>query len=240
MASKLYNFPWGPYPRRLTLYLAEKDIADIELVEIEFPHRPELWPRDFLRSLNPAASLPVLDVGNGVVIRQSLAILEYLEERYPQPTLLGATAEARAATRELVALFDEATTFFGIWARQGSRLNAAEDTAETLRTERHAASPAAAAVGAERFGSKLRTAEAFIAGSSFLTGDAVTIADVVAMALLEFVQEFYGVELPASCPKLLRWYATFSQRPAVSPCRYPSELKALAYGLPRQTGYALT
>ena len=39
---KLYNFGWGPYPRRIAIYLAEKDIAGIELVEVEFPHRPEL------------------------------------------------------------------------------------------------------------------------------------------------------------------------------------------------------
>jgi len=236
MALKLHNFTWGPYPRRLTLYLAEKPGLDIELVEVEFPHQPERWPEGFLRSLNPAHSLPVLETENGVRIRQSLAILEYLEERFPSPGLLGASVEARAATRELVALFDEATTFFGIWARQGSRLNAAAHGARALRSDRHQTNLAAAGVGAERFGSKLRIAEEMIADAPFLTGERVTLADCVAFALLEFTRDFYAVELPASCPRLAAWLDRYTQRRRDVACRYPPELVALARGLPEQSG----
>lgn len=101
---KLYNFGWGPYPRRITIYLAEKGIPDLDAVEVEFPHQPELWPEGFLSRMNPSHSLPVLDAGNGVlIIGQSLAILEYLGERYPEPDTLGTTPESRAITRELVS-----------------------------------------------------------------------------------------------------------------------------------------
>jgi glutathione S-transferase len=215
---------------------SEKNIPDIDLVEVEFPHQPERWPADFLRSLNPARSLPVLETESGVRIGQSLAILEYLEERYPSPTLLGNTPEARAAARELVAVFDEATTFFGIWARQGSRLNAAAHGAQTLRSDRHTTNLAAAEVGAERFGSKLRIAEDMIGDGPFLGGDRLTLADCVAFALLEFTRDFYAVPLPASCPKLAAWYAGFAQRKRDTLCRYPPELAAIARGLPEQSG----
>lgn len=221
---KLYNFPWGPYPRRVALYLAEKGITDIELVEIEFPHRPELWPEDFLLKLNPAHSLPVLDTGNGMLIGQSIAILEYLEERYPSPDMLGKTAAERARTRELVAIFDEATSFFGLWARQGSRVNA----------ERHTPSAEAALIGAERFASKLRVAEAKFIGP-FINGSDLTIADCVAMALVEFVDQFYGVPMLADCAKLAGWYRQLSAREAMRSPRYPQEMLSLAYGLPEQT-----
>lgn len=220
---KLYNFPWGPYPRRLTLYLAEKGIGDIDLVEVEFPHRPELWPDAFLIGLNPAHSLPVLDVGNGTRIGQSVAILEYLEERCAGPDLLGKTREARAATREMVAIFDEATTFFGLWARHGSKLNA----------ERHGTSKDAARIGAESFASKLRVAESRIEGP-FLGGTMLATADCIAMALLEFADQFYGVAIPADCPKLADWYASFSQRPGAKPPDYPLDMLAVARGLPNQ------
>ena len=223
--TTLYNFPWGPYPRRLALYLAEKGITDIRLVEVEFPHQPALWPKDFLLGLNPAHSLPVLDTGGGATIGQSVAILEYLEERRPMPDLLVGTPEARAATRAMVAVFDEATSFFGIWARQGSRLNAG----------RHPISPEAAAIGAERFGSKLRVAEAMTAGP-FLTGPELTIADCIAMALLEFTDQFYGVPLPADCPKLVEWYARFARRPSAAPPGYPAYMLRIARGLPEQSG----
>ena len=116
----------------MTIYLAEKGISDIEVVEVEFPHRPELWPEGFLLKLNPAHSLPVLDTGKGALIGQSIAILEYLRELYPSPNMLGETPEEHAQARELVSIFEEATAFFGIWARQGSRLNADEDTPGAL------------------------------------------------------------------------------------------------------------
>ena len=108
---KLYNFGWGRYPRRVTIYLAEKGISDIEVVEVEFPHRPELWPEGFLFKLNPAHPLPVLDTGKGVLIDQSIAILGYLEELYPSPNMIGETLEEHAQARELVSIFEEATAF---------------------------------------------------------------------------------------------------------------------------------
>lgn len=52
------------------------------------------------RALNPQALVPVL-ADDGLALTQSLAILEYLEERYPQPPLLPASIEARARARQL-------------------------------------------------------------------------------------------------------------------------------------------
>jgi glutathione S-transferase len=225
---KLYNFAWGPYPRRVHLYLAEKGLKDLALVEVEFPHQPALWPQGFLKGLNPAHSLPVLETNNGPRIGQSIAILEYLEEIYPTPDLIGATPEARATTREWIALFDEATAFFGLWARQGSAVNA----------DRHMQSLEAAAAGAARYLSKLRVAEEKLVGP-FLAGSALSMADCVAMALLEFTEQFYGVPLPKDCPKLASWYAFMSSRPTVTRAPYPEALRRLAHGLPRQTNYVV-
>lgn len=222
---KLYNFPWGPYPRRLTIYLAEKGISEIDLVEVEFPHRPELWPADFMLGLNPAHSLPVLDLGGDARIGQSVAILEYLEERYTDHNMIGMTPESRAATREMIAVFDEATSFFGLWARHSSHLNG----------ERHLRSLEAARIGAERYSSKLRVAEAMTVGP-FLCGGTITIADCVAMALIEFADQFYGAELPVNCPKLANWYARFADRPSAKPPIYPVQMLKVARGLPEQSG----
>lgn len=223
---KLYNFSWGPYPRRVAYYLAEKGIRDVDFVEVEFPHMPELWPPGFLMDLNPAHSLPVLDTGEVVKIGQSLAILEYLEERYPSPNLLGATPEDRARTREMVAIFDEAAAFFGLWARHGSQVNAG----------RHTLNMEAAHIGAERFVAKLRVAERMFAGP-FLCGDVLTIADCVAMALLEFTEQFYGVPLPADCQGLMAWFARFSRRTSAQRPSYPPDMLRIAHGLPMQSQF---
>ena len=226
---KLYDFSWGPYPQRVTIYLKEKGISDIEIINIEPPLEKKDWPPAFLLKLNPAGSLPVLEVGDGTVIRQSLAILDYFEERLETPTMIGITPAARAATRELVSVFDEATPFFGIWARHGSRLNFGS----------HKPSREAAVIGAERYAMKLRLAESLIVGGRFLAGETVTLADCVAMALLQFTDKFYGVPLPVDCPKLSAWYARFAKRPSFPHPPYPPAQLSLAYGLQEQTNYML-
>lgn len=61
-------------------------------------HRGEAY-----RRINPQGRVPML-VDDGVTYMQSIAILEYLEERYPQVPLLPKTPEERARVRALVQL----------------------------------------------------------------------------------------------------------------------------------------
>ncbi len=58
------------------------------------------------RRRNPLAQVPVLDLGDGQYIAQSMAILEYLEETYPRPALLPSAPEARAQVRELAEMIN--------------------------------------------------------------------------------------------------------------------------------------
>jgi maleylacetoacetate isomerase len=53
------------------------------------------------RSLNPEMVVPTLIDGDGPPLVQSLAILEYLDEQYPEPPFLPADAHARARVRAL-------------------------------------------------------------------------------------------------------------------------------------------
>jgi glutathione S-transferase len=89
-------------------------------------------------------------------------------------------------------------------------------------------------VGAERFASKLRIAETKLVGP-FLTGAKLTIADCIAMALLEFADQFYGVAVPSDCHELVQWYSRLSTRASTRPPKYPPEMLALSRGLPEQT-----
>ena len=50
---------------------------------------------------NPAGLVPVLELEDGTVLSQSLAIIEYLDETHPQPPLLPADARGRARVRSL-------------------------------------------------------------------------------------------------------------------------------------------
>jgi glutathione S-transferase len=96
---KLYDAARCPYCARVRIALAEKGLS-WETVEIDLADRPE-WIYD----LNPTGRVPVLD--DGFVLPESAVIMEYLEERYPEPPLLPADATARARARLLVFRFDD-------------------------------------------------------------------------------------------------------------------------------------
>ena len=53
---------------------------------------------------NPLGVVPALQVGDGPALVQSLAILEYLEEIRPEPSILPGDARARAASRAIAAM----------------------------------------------------------------------------------------------------------------------------------------
>ena len=98
VAVRLYWHPFSVFPRRVRIALREKQVACEEVV-VDLPggatHRPEF------RRLNPFGQVPVLEDGE-LVIYESLAILEYLEERHPRPSLLAHGAAERARTRQLM------------------------------------------------------------------------------------------------------------------------------------------
>lgn len=225
MPIKLYNFAFGPYPQRLNIYLAEKNPANVELILFDEPDKHAGVPPAAVKNLTPTGSLPILEDEDGTVIGQSLAILEYLEDKASGPDMLGATPATRARTRQFVHMLDEALTFFGLWARHGSRLGHG-----IVRTSQDVAEICAA-----RYFEQLRLIEKMTADTEFFASDHVTIADCVAMATLQYVIDFYDVPIPHDCPKLARWYAGFATRPSAALPRYPAGKRAKALGLMLQT-----
>ena len=96
----LYHLPLSPYSRKVRLVLSEK--------RIPFELRIErVWERrDEFLELNAACTVPVLVEENGLVLADSYAICEYLDEAYPDVPLLGRTLGERAEVRRRVAWFD--------------------------------------------------------------------------------------------------------------------------------------
>ncbi|MBM4247377.1 MAG: glutathione S-transferase family protein [Deltaproteobacteria bacterium] len=95
---KLYWHPFSVFPRRVRIVVREKGLA-CEEVLVDLPGGALRQP-EFLR-LNPFGQVPVLEDGT-LVIAESVAILEYLEDRHPTLPLLPADAAARARARELM------------------------------------------------------------------------------------------------------------------------------------------
>jgi RNA polymerase-associated protein len=96
----LYDAARCPYCARVRILLAEKEIP-FETVEIDLENRPA-W----LYERNPAGKVPVLEEGD-FVLPESRVIMEYLEERYPEPPLLPSQPAERALVRLRFERFED-------------------------------------------------------------------------------------------------------------------------------------
>src|SRR5438270_3274821 len=97
----LYDAARCPYCARTRIALAEKDV-EYESVEIDLDDRPA-W----IYEKNPLGKVPVLEEGE-FVLPESAVIMEYLEERYPEPALLPSDPAERARVRLRIERFDHA------------------------------------------------------------------------------------------------------------------------------------
>ena len=90
---KLYNSNIAPNPRRVRIFLSEKGVSipriEVDLGKLEHK-RPEFSAR------NPFETIPALELDDGTMIGESIAICRFIEELHPEPNLFGATALERA------------------------------------------------------------------------------------------------------------------------------------------------
>ena len=95
----LYDADRCPYCARVRIVLAEKAV-EYETVTIDLQSRP-----DWLYEKNPVGKVPVIEE-DAFVLPESDVIMEYLEERYPEPALLPADPADRALVRLAIFRFD--------------------------------------------------------------------------------------------------------------------------------------
>ncbi len=177
-----------PYCMRVRIALAEKQLPYRER-EIDLANKPS----ELLR-VNPAGGVPVLVVDGGAAIPESIVILQYLEDRFPERPIFPADPLARARARLLYA-----------------RITPARGT-PTFKLARGTEAEKAAAEGAIRDALAMLEAEAPEAG--FLVGP-FSIADI---ALAPFVAKLPPRLRPAELglPRLARWEAAVMSRPSVA------------------------
>ena len=84
---KLYNNKMANSPRKVRMFLAEKNITDIEMIDIDLMKGEHKTPE--YRALAPNSRIPALENDDGTVIMESTAICRYLESLYPEPNLFG-------------------------------------------------------------------------------------------------------------------------------------------------------
>ena len=196
---KLYHFPVAPNPSRVRIFAIEKNMP-VELVQVSLAEGEHKSPEHLAR--NPRAALPVLELDDGTYLTESVPIMEYLEECFPEPPMHGTSPIERARIRELERLAEVKVL------NPTARLVHASNSPLGLPPNETLAS-----VERERLPQGYALMDERLAKHPFVAGDQVTVADCTLCAGL-FFGEFFGVSVPDEYANLLRWYSDFKSRPS--------------------------
>lgn len=190
---KLYHTPISFNSRRVWVALLEKQL-EFETVEIDLSG-DQLQP-EFLQ-LNPFHHIPVL-VDDGFTVIESLAILDYLEAKYPEPRFLPTEPQALATVRmiELVTVNEMLPAFMPLM-RQMVGL----ETPATLLAKTH-----------EKIATILTFWEKHLAQGDYFVGEQFTLADIVAGTVTPLLTKF-GISF-GDYPHVQGWVTRLTQRPS--------------------------
>ena len=177
----VYDAARCPYCARARIALAEKGVEH-EVMEIDLADRPA-W----IFEKNPTGRVPVLEE-DAWILPESSVILEYLEERYPEPPLLPPDPADRALARVWIFRHDE---FVGPYYA----LRRGEDGA------------------AERFDEQLAKLDDALSRQEWLTGREYGLADIAYVPWVLRARDMLGVTLPE---RIADWLADLERRPSVA------------------------
>lgn len=195
----------GPNPRLVRMFIREKGLAiaetPVDILAGENRHQPYL-------SINPAGEIPALQLDDGTALAETTAICEYLEERHPDPALIGTTPEARARTRMWWRRVD-----LKVVQPMTQGFRGAEGL-DLFRNRVHCLPMAADELKATaREG--LAWLEAQLDDRPFLAGGRLTVADLLLFSFLEF-GALVGQGLDRRHRRLAAWHERMALRPSAA------------------------
>lgn len=192
----------APNPRRVRIFLAEKDIkiptdqVDLGALEHKNP--------DFVTH-NPMQRVPVLVFDDGSTLSETIAICRYFEETQPEPALMGMDARDKANVEmwqrrmELEFLYPVMHLF------RHTHPNMAKLEVPQVAEWGESNRP--------RIVKMLEFLDGQLADRKFIAGENFTIADITALVATDFMKPA-KVERPESLKNLARWYDAVSSRPS--------------------------
>ncbi len=196
----LYHMPLSPYARKVRLVLAEKRLPFELRLEKVWERRPEYL------ELNPAGTVPTLVEDNGLVVADSGVICEYLDEAYPESSLMGRTLAERIEIRRLATWFD------GKFAAEVTQNLYGEKHLRRL-TRRGLPDPAAIRTGYIAVRYHLEYISWLAETRKWLAGSVLSLADFAAAAHLSTL-DFIGELDWSMSPPAKDWYARMKSRPS--------------------------
>lgn len=199
---KLYGFAFAPNPRKVLTYVREKgipfDYVSVSIATGEH-RRPEFTAK------NPMQGLPVLELDDGTVLTESLAIIEYLEEVFPSPPMIGTTPIGRQRVRATERLCEMSVLMrVGRIFRNTHPMFAGPGQMPELAEQARKELPGVLAI-----------LDRMVGDNEFVAGPSPTIADCTLFAAFNLASAG-GVEIDPSAKNLTRWWEAFSARPSAA------------------------
>ncbi|RAK59645.1 glutathione S-transferase family protein [Phenylobacterium hankyongense] len=217
----LHHFPLDPASRQVRLVLGEKRLPFTD-VQVRYWERPKE-----LTALNPSGLTPVLVETRGeaqLVLCESRAILDHLEESAPEPALLGREPAERAEARRLLQWFDRKFEFeaggYILHEKMEKRLLGLG--APELANLRQ---------GREGLKNHLFYIDKLLQDREWLAGKRLSLADFAAAAHLSVI-DYFGDVPWADFPAVKTWYMKLKSRPCFRPLlldRWPGLTPAKQY-----------
>ena len=200
----LYHDPRAPNPRRVRIFLAEKGVA-YDTIEVSIAAAAHQTAE--FRRKNPIMLLPVLELADGKVLRESVAICRYIEELYPEPNLFGVDAWERAQIEqwnrhaELEVLWPTAQVFRNTHAFWNGRIKQSAEFGEIMRDHVY---------------SRFEFFEGELGSRKYMASDRFTVADITALCAIDFGKVSNIRIDKAKHPRLDAWHARITARPSAS------------------------
>ena len=193
----------APNPRRVRIFAAEKGI-ELPIRDLSIPAR-EHKSDEFL-ALNPRGQTPALQLDDGTVITESVAICRYLEGLHPEPPLFG-TGPLEQAMIEM-------------WSRRVEMILMPPVGAVWVHTHAFTARlPGRNLEWGEanrpRVDDAMRFFDAALNEREFLAADHYTIADILLLTTVDFAG-FIGIPIPDDLALLRAWHTRVSARPSAA------------------------
>ena len=199
---KLYDGGKAPNPRRVRIYLAEKGLS-VPLVPIDMgamEHRS-----DAVASRNPLRRLPVLELDDGTIITESIAICRYFEELHPEPPLFGVGAVGKARVE--------------MWQRRlernflGTIANAFRDIHAAMKEWEVQQMPEWGEINKPKAVEFMALFDKELASREFAAGDAYSVADITGLVAMDFLKPA-RIAVPEEFSNLRRWHEALKARPS--------------------------
>jgi glutathione S-transferase len=199
---KLYDAGRAPNPRRVRIFLAEKGVS-VPLVPIDLGRLEHKAPA--FVAVNPLQRTPALELDDGTVITESIAICRYFEELHPEPPLFGTHALDKAK----VEMWQRRLEFglLGTVASVFRHLHPAMAEMEVPQV------PAWGETNKPRVIEFLRFLDGELGDHEFVAGDRFSVADITGLVGLDFMKPA-KIGLPEELANVRRWHERLAARPS--------------------------